>query len=183
MQSILDTAKDLIKNVIKEDSIVADFTMGNGGDTLFLSSLVPNGHVYAFDIQPEALESTRKKLEDNNALNNVTLILSCHSKANEYIKSKIDAGMFNLGYLPNHDKTITTKRKTTLLAIKNAMGMLNKDGMILIVVYPGHEEGNLEGIEIEKMLSTLNKKDYDCIIYRIINVPECPYIMAVQKRK
>ncbi len=182
MQSILDTAKDLIKTVVREDSIVADCTMGNGGDTLFLSSLVPKGHVYAFDIQPEALISTEKKLRENNSFKNVTLINSCHSKIKDYIHENISAAMFNLGWLPNHEKIITTKRETTLPAIKNAMDLLEKGGMILIVVYPGHEEGRLEGIEIEKMLASLNKKEYDSMIHRIINVPECPYIMAVQKR-
>ena len=182
MQSILDTAKDLIRSVVREDSIVADCTMGNGGDTLFLSSLVPKGHVYAFDIQPEALVNTEKKLCENNAMANVTLINNCHSKIKDYISENISAAMFNLGWLPNHEKIITTKRETTLPAIRNAMDLLEKDGIVLIVVYPSHEEGRLEGIEIEKMISSLDKKYYDAIIHRIINVPECPYIMAVQKR-
>ena len=39
MESILETAKKLISGSIQEDSIVADFTMGNGHDTLFWQAL------------------------------------------------------------------------------------------------------------------------------------------------
>ena len=182
MQSILDTDKDLIRSVVRKDSIVVDCTMGNGGDTLFLSGLVPNGHVYAFDIQPEALVSTEKKLRENNAPDNVTLINSCHSRIKEYVHEEISVAVFNLGWLPNHEKVITTKRETTIPAIKSAMELLEKGGMVVIVVYPGHEEGKLEGEEIQNMLKSLDKKQYDAIMYRIINVPECPYIMGIQKR-
>ncbi len=181
MQSILDTTKDFIRKAIKEDSIVADFTMGNGGDTCFLAELVPQGHVYAFDIQPQALENTKAKL-DLAGHSNCTLILDCHSKAYDYITGSIDAGMFNLGYLPGFDKAITTKENTTLIAIDKAMNMLKKDGVLVINVYPGHEEGRIEGEKIGEMLSKLDKKLFDCLIYRIFNIPECPYIYLVQKR-
>lgn len=182
MQPIISIAKDFIKTVIRPDSIVADCTMGNGGDTLFLSSLVPDGHVYAFDIQSEAISQTEKLLKEHHALSNVTLIHSCHSQIQNYIETEISAAMFNLGWLPNHDKTITTKRETTLTAIKNTMELLEKNGMIVIVIYPGHEEGRLEGLEIENMISSLDKKEYNSILYRLINVPECPYIAMIQKR-
>lgn len=182
MQPMIATAKDLIRPVIREDSIVADCTMGNGGDTLFLSSLVPNGHVYAFDIQKEALLSTEQHLKENHALSNVTLIQDCHSRIREYIHAPLSAAMFNLGWLPDHDRQVTTKRETTLPAIENTMELLEKGGRIIIVMYPGHEEGRLEGLEIEKMMSTLDKKLYNAATFKMINVPECPYIGMIEKR-
>ena len=182
MQPIIATAKDLIRPAIQEDSIVADCTMGNGRDTLFLSSLVPHGHVYAFDIQPEALINTEKTLKEHHALSNVTLIQDCHSHIRKYISTELSAVMFNLGWLPDHDKSITTKTETTLLAIRNSMELLKRGGRILIVMYPGHEEGRLEGIEIEKMLADLDKDLYHTIIYKMVNVPECPYIGLIEKR-
>ncbi|MBQ8529528.1 MAG: SAM-dependent methyltransferase, partial [Clostridia bacterium] len=49
--------------------------MGNGNDTLFLSKTVgEGGRVYAFDIQSEALASTREHLVREGAPNNYTLI-------------------------------------------------------------------------------------------------------------
>ena len=50
-----------------------DFTMGNGHDTLFLAEQCAK--VYAFDIQPEALENTKKRLGDRQHLQ---LILDSH---------------------------------------------------------------------------------------------------------
>ena len=63
MLDILETEKSFILKHIKEGDTVADFTMGNGYDTLFFSKNVgESGRVFAFDIQPAALESTKKRL-------------------------------------------------------------------------------------------------------------------------
>ena len=43
---------------------MVDGTLGNGHDTVFLAKLVgPNGHVYGFDIQEQAIVSTKKRLD------------------------------------------------------------------------------------------------------------------------
>ena len=51
LERILPFSKTLIKEHIKQDSIVIDATCGNGNDTLFLARQVSNGHVFGFDIQ------------------------------------------------------------------------------------------------------------------------------------
>ena len=67
--------KHFILEHIKEGDTVVDFTMGNGNDTLFLSKAVgENGRVYAFDIQAQAVESTRKNLIEQGCPENYTLI-------------------------------------------------------------------------------------------------------------
>lgn len=61
-----------------------DATCGNGHDTLFLANLVgPNGTVYAFDIQEEAIEHTTARLIENNSLNQVKLFKkkSCRNQS------------------------------------------------------------------------------------------------------
>lgn len=93
---LLDLAKSFLANV-PPDAAVADFTMGNGHDTAFLCGLVPQGRVYAFDIQPQALENTRLLLAEKGYAN-ATLILDGHEHAKQYIHEPIAAGMFNLGY-------------------------------------------------------------------------------------
>ena len=63
--------KHFILEHLSEGDVAVDFTMGNGGDTLFLSKTVgEGGRVYAFDIQEEALVSTRAHLEENGAPEN-----------------------------------------------------------------------------------------------------------------
>jgi ubiquinone/menaquinone biosynthesis C-methylase UbiE len=46
----LDQAYLYWKNLLNPDDIVIDATCGNGKDSLKLTELVPQGHVYAIDI-------------------------------------------------------------------------------------------------------------------------------------
>lgn len=183
MLDILETEKSFILKHIKEGDTVADFTMGNGHDTLFFSKLVgEEGRVFAFDIQQSALESTKKRLVENNAPENYTLICDSHHNAKKYIDCKIKAGMFNLGYLPGGDKSLTTKRETTLAAVNAAIDLLDSDAILLIAVYPGHKEGEIEGELINEMLQTLDRKRYCCARFRIINSPTSSYFYIVETK-
>ncbi len=183
MLDILKTEKSFILQHIKEGDTVADFTMGNGHDTLFLSQTVgETGRVYAFDIQQSALESTKKRLTENGAPENYTLICDSHHNAKEYIDGKIKAGVFNLGYLPGGDKSVTTKRETTLAAVKAAIELLDRDAILLIAVYPGHEEGEIEGELINDMLQELDRREYCCAKFRIINSPTSSYFYIVESK-
>lgn len=183
MLDILQTEKSFILQHLKEGDTAADFTMGNGYDTLFLSKTVgETGKVFAFDIQQSALESTEKRLKENGAPENYTLICDSHHRAKEYIQGKIKAGMFNLGYLPGGDKSVTTKRETTIAAVTAAIEMLDSDGILLIAVYPGHEEGEIEGELINEMLSLLDRKKYCCAKFRIINSPTSSYFYIVESK-
>ena len=56
----------LLERHIGAGDVTVDATAGNGHDTLFLANRVgPEGHVFAFDVQPEALDVTRRLLEEN----------------------------------------------------------------------------------------------------------------------
>ncbi len=90
--------------------------------------------------------------------------------------------MFKLGYLPGSDKTVTTKRETTLKAVSDAISILAPDGILLIAVYPGHEEGEIEGELINEMLEKLDRKKYCCVKFRIINSPTSSYFYIVESK-
>ena len=184
MTDLLTLQKSFIISHLKEGDICADFTMGNGHDTAFLSKTVgENGKVYAFDIQEFALESTRKTLKSEGCPNNYTLILDSHHNAKNYINEKIKAGMFNLGYLPGSGKKeLTTKRETTLPAVQNAIEMLDSNGILLVAVYPGHEEGALEGDMLEEYFSTISRFEMSISKFKIVNSPTSPYFFIVEKK-
>ena len=184
MVDLLDLQKSFILAHLGEGDIAADFTMGNGHDTEFLCRTVgENGHVYAFDIQAAALESTAKNLENAGVCKNYTLIHDSHHNAKNYIKEKIKAGMFNLGWLPGSgNKAVTTKLDTTLIAVRDAIDMLDSDGIILIAVYPGHEEGTREGQALSDMLSEYDRRKFSVSKFRIINSPTSPYFMIIENR-
>ena len=134
MIDLLDLQKHFILTHLGKGDVAVDFTMGNGHDTEFLSKTVgTDGRVYAFDVQRQALESTAKNLSAAGCPENYTLILDSHHNVKNYVKEPIKAGMFNLGYLPGSDKTVTTMRETTLPAIEAAISLMDKDAIILIV--------------------------------------------------
>ena len=175
--------KQLILRHLTEGDVAVDFTMGNGNDTLFLSKTVgKEGKVYAFDVQEEALVSTRAHLEANGAPENYTLICASHHRVKEFVSEPIKAGLFNLGYLPRSGKkTVTTMRETTLPAVVAALELLAPDGVLIVAIYPGHEEGALEGEMLREYFSTLSKYRICPSEFRILNSPTSPYFFLVEK--
>ena len=175
--------KHFIMEHIKEGDTVVDFTMGNGNDTLFLSKAVgERGRVYAFDIQEEALISTRAHLEANGAPENYTLICASHHRVKEFVNEPIKAGMFNLGYLPRSGKkAVTTMRETTMPAVEAAIELLAPDGVLIVAIYPGHEEGALEGEMLREYFSGLSKYRICPSEFKILNSPTSPYFFLIEK--
>ena len=183
MIDLLSLHKLFLSSHIKQGDIVADFTMGNGNDTLWLSQAVgEQGRVYSFDIQQAAIDSTSKKLRDNCCCDNYTLILDSHSNLKRHIPGKIRAGVFNLGYLPGGDKSKTTMRETTKIAVCDAIDILDDDGILLIAVYPGHKEGELEGEMLEQILSEYSRFEFCVSKFKIINSPTSPFFFMVERR-
>ena len=184
MIDLLSLHKFFILSHLKEGDVCADFTMGNGHDTAFLSNTVgENGKVYAFDIQEKALISTRETLKKENCPDNCVLIHDSHHNSKKYITEKIKAGMFNLGYMPGSgNKALTTKRETTLPAVKNAIELLDNDGILLIAVYPGHEEGYYEGLELEDYLKTVSRFEMSISKFQIVNSPTSPFFFIIEKK-
>lgn len=172
----------ILEHVGKGDTVV-DFTMGNGNDTLFLSQTVgEGGKVYAFDIQEDALVSTRRHLEENSAPENYTLICASHHRVKEFVSESIKGGMFNLGYLPRSGrKSVTTMRETTMPAVEAAIELLAPDGVLIIAIYPGHEEGALEGDMLREYFKTLSRFKICASEFHILNSPTSPYFFLVEK--
>ena len=175
--------KHFILEHLGEGDVAVDFTMGNGNDTLFLSRTVgESGRVYAFDIQEQALISTEAHLKENCAPENYTLVCASHHRVKEFVPERIKAGMFNLGYLPRSgNKGVTTMRETTMPAVEAAIDLLLPDGVLIVAIYPGHEEGSLEGEMLREYFSTLSKYRICASEFRILNSPTSPYFFLIEK--
>ena len=183
MIDLLQLQKQFILNHLGEGDIAVDFTMGNGHDTEFLSKTVGEmGHVYAFDVQQQAVDSTAKNLAAAGCPENYTLILDSHHKVKDYVQGPIRAGMFNLGYLPGSDKSITTMRVTTMPAIEAAIDLLDHGGVLLVAVYPGHAEGDAEGKMLLDYFATLDRHVICCTLIRILNSPTSPFFIVIEKK-
>lgn len=176
-KNAVEIAKGICKSKLGNGDIAVDCTMGNGYDTVFLCSLVgEKGKVYAFDIQEEALINTRKKLLELNFLERSEIILDGHENIDKYINVQVRLVMFNLGYLPKGNHDITTKKETTLEAVKKCLDILGPNGIILLIVYSGHKNGKMEKMALDGFTSTLNQKEYNvakiCFTNQINNPPE-----------
>ena len=183
MVDLKELHKHFILQHIGEGDVCVDFTMGNGNDTLFLSRTVgETGRVYAFDIQEEALASTRARLEAEGAPDNYTLICASHHRVREFVKEPIKAGLFNLGYLPGSGKKgVTTMRETTMPAVEAAIDLLAPDGVLIVAVYPGHEEGALEGDMLREYFKTTSRFKICPSEFHILNSPTSPFFFLVEK--
>ena len=184
MVDLLELQKRFILAHLRPGDVAVDCTMGNGNDTAFLSEAVgPGGRVYAFDIQEAALESTRAHLVSLGRPENYTLIHASHHRIREFVKEAPKAVMFNLGYLPGSGKKqVTTMRETTMEAVQGAVELLDHDGILLVAVYPGHEEGRLEGEMLAAYFATLDRREICCSCFKIINSPTSPYFYIVEKK-
>lgn len=154
-------AHSLIKEIITPTSIAVDATIGNGNDTLFLA--LNCYYVYGFDIQAIALTNTKNKLAH---LTNFELICDSHTNMSHYVKQQVDLVVFNLGYLPKGDPTITTTAFSTMQAIKEAAKLLKSKGYLLMSFYIGHLSGKtehdcfIEQLELMKTFKLLKSYTY-----------------------
>ncbi len=179
-QSILNKVQQIIISNVKDKDIVIDATIGNGKDTLFLGKIVSKGKIFGFDIQSQAIRNTEQLLLSHD-IHNYTLFQTGHENMKQILKNyvnKISLVVFNLGFLPKGNKTITTNYKTSISAIKDAMSLLNEKGMVLITVYPGHPEGKKESTEIKKFLKNerINFKEF-----HNDNQEISPYLIEIKK--
>lgn len=178
MKRPLEMAHDFLAQVITPEDIVVDATMGNGYDTLFLAKLAKQ--VYAFDIQEQALEKTSQRIQEAG-LTNVDLILQGHETVDEYV-TEVKAAIFNLGYLPSADKSIITQPQTTLEALEKLCQMLIKGGRIAIMIYYGHEGGDIERDAVLDFVSQLLQQEYTATIYRTLNqINNPPFLVMIEK--
>ena len=139
-----------IREQVQPGDICIDATMGNGNDTLLLSSLCgKDGHVFAFDIQEEALINTRKRLMEADAPQNYTLLLESHTNIEHYVD-------------PGTVSCITFN--------------LQKGGLISLCIYSGGDSGFEERNAVLAWLKELNPHKYLVIRSDYYNRPNNPPI-------
>lgn len=139
---ILERSHEAVAGVARSGDSVVDATVGNGWDAAFLARLVGSaGRVIGLDVQPAAIEATRRRLDKEGLLDRCTLIQGSHADPAE-IARLADAAptaiMFNLGYLPGGDKSITTEVGTTVASLEGMLDVLSPGGILTIVCYRGH---------------------------------------------
>ena len=168
--------------------VIIDATCGNGHDTLALAEAQPS-KLYGFDIQQQAVDNTIVLLKANgyeNHLDNGTISIICdsHSNMQEHVNEPADLIVFNLGYLPGGDKSITTSADETTQAIQTSLDLLNKDGLLCITMYSGHKEGSVEKEQLMDLAKALDPKTYHAAYVNFINQHNAPpEILLITRKK
>ncbi len=177
-------AREYMEKILQDGSTAVDATMGNGHDTETLARLVgEKGRVFAFDVQEAAVRATRERLDAAGLLGRVTLFQESHAKMAELVPEAPDLVVFNLGWLPGGDKTVTTLLSSTEEAVRQALSLIRPGGMALICCYPGHPEGKQELAFLEDLFASLQPQQFNCLEHTFINAgQDAPRCFAVQKQ-
>lgn len=179
-------AVELIEKALFDGARAVDATLGNGHDAQWLCERVgETGCVYGFDVQSEAVERSRTRIAEAGFADRARLISDGHQNMLKYIeKGSADAVMFNLGWLPGAQHSVTTRVETTIQAVNAALEVLKEDGVLTICVYPGHEEGAREREALLQWAQALDEKRYDAMVRSYLNQSNSPPLMiAIKKNK
>ena len=179
-----EVAHLLFKGRIRHGDRAIDATVGNGHDTLFLAECVGRGgRVDGFDIQEAAIESARHRVA---SFPWVFLHTLGHEGLDQVVTTGIAGAMFNLGYLPSGDKAIITRPTTTISGLSAALGLLSENGLITVIVYPGHPGGQAEAKAIDDWVSHIDPNYFRAIHYGPTGNPDrsaSPYLLAIERIK
>lgn len=172
-----------LRRFVRPGDTVIDATCGNGNDTLLLAELVgPEGKVWAFDIQDEAITQTARKLADAGMSERVALIGASHENMREHVNGRVTAVLFNLGYLPGSDRTVITHPATTGAALEQSLEFLEPGGIVAVTVYPGHNGGRDERRTVDGWATQLDHRSFHAWRMGQVNVTvDAPYFILVQK--
>lgn len=165
-----------IQQMIKEPLLCIDATAGTGKDTVFLAKLVgERGRVISMDIQEMAIEQTKKRLLKERLSNRAEVVLDSHVHMDKYAKKdRVSLIMFNLGYLPGGDHSLSTKADTTIEAIEKGLNLLHEGGMISLLIYSGGDSGFEEKNQVLAWLRELPDDKYTVLVEAFYNKPNNP---------
>ncbi|MGN0655854.1 MAG: class I SAM-dependent methyltransferase [Ruminiclostridium sp.] len=179
--SALEIINRVLDENVSEGDICIDATAGRGFDTLHLCRLVgESGHVTAFDIQQEAVDSTKELLQKNGMCSRADVILSSHSEMDKYCEEgTVSCITFNFGWLPKGNHNVNTRKETSIPAIEKGLKLLKKGGVMTLIIYYGRETGFEERDAILEFLPTLDCTKYTVIEMPFVNRKNCPPIPIV----
>ena len=185
LERVLQYAQTLLKSAVTEGDIAVDATAGNGHDTLFLAQLVgDDGFVYAFDVQKQAVDATLHRLLDNALEHRALVLKDGHENVAKYVNKPVAGAIFNLGYLPGSDHEVITRPNTTIQALERLLKLLKVGGIIVLVIYHGHEGGKEERDEVIRFVSELPQKYVHVLRYEFLNQKnDPPFVIALEKVK
>ena len=176
--STVAVAHRFIASHVKPGDFCIDATAGRGNDTVFLASLVGDqGKVLAFDIQPDAVESTRRLVEERGFCATTEVVLDSHANLAAYAQPEsVSCIVFNFGWLPGGDHSINTRAESSIAAIEAGLSLLRPHGVMSLSIYYGRDTGYAERDALLAYLPTIDYRTYTVIVGSFANRPNDPPI-------
>ena len=178
--------QDYLAAHLPHPKLCIDATCGNGGDTAFLCNLTaPAGRVLAFDVQPEAIRSTRARLEQANVpADRYSLICGSHADLLQYVQpGTADAVMFNFGWLPGADHSVFSTAQSSIPALEAALQAVRPGGVVSAILYSGQVIGTDEKQTVLEYLRALPLKSFTVLVCDFANWAETAPLPCIILKK
>lgn len=174
----LTLAHSFIRERVRPGSFCIDATAGRGGDTALLCELAgESGQVLAFDIQPEAVRSTRELLVQRGLERIGRVIQDSHANMAAYAEpASVDCVVFNFGWLPGGDHSVFTRAESSIAAITQGLELLKPGGIMSLCIYYGRDCGFAERDALLEYLRTVDYRRYTVLVAEFANRPNNPPI-------
>lgn len=143
--------------------VFVDMTVGKGKDLAFLLKLSGNNAhlLMAIDIQESALAQSRQYMSSvlsDEEQQKIQWRQGSHENVGDWLQEwpqascGVSLALYNLGYLPGSDKQVTTQASSTIKSLNALMSWIVPGGGISLMIYPGHEQGQEESLELDRWL-------------------------------
>ena len=178
--------QDYLAAHLPHAALCIDATCGNGGDTAFLCRLVgPEGRVLGFDIQPEAIASTRKHLEQLGVpASRYELHCQSHADLLQVVQpGTADAVMFNFGWLPGADHAVFSTAQSSIPALQAALEAVRPGGVVSAILYSGQVIGTDEKQTVLEYLRALPLKSFTVLVCDFANWAETAPLPCIILKK
>ncbi len=178
--------QDFLAARLVHPHLCIDATCGNGGDTAFLCGLTaPEGRVLGFDIQPEAIASTRKHLEQLGVpAERYELHCQSHADLLQVVQpGTADAVMFNFGWLPGADHTVFSTAQSSIPALQAALQAVRPGGVVSAILYSGQVIGTDEKQTVLEYLRALPLKSFTVLVCDFANWAETAPLPCIILKK
>ena len=178
--------QDFLAARLGRPRLCVDATCGNGGDTAFLCGITaPEGRVLGFDIQPEAIASTRKHLEQLGVpAAKYELHCRSHTDLLQYVQpGTADAVMFNFGWLPGADHAVFSTASSSIPALNAALEAVRPGGVVSAILYSGQVIGTDEKQTVLEYLRALPLKSFTVLVCDFANWAETAPLPCIILKK
>ena len=127
-----------------------------------------------FDIQPEAIASTRARLEQAGVpAGQYALHCDSHAHLLQYVQpGTADAVMFNFGWLPGADHAVFSTADSSIPALEAALQAVRPGGVVSAILYSGAVIGTDEKQAVLAWLRALPLKDFTGLVCDFANWAE-----------